>query len=430
MEIPFLTNFIEGLKLFFESKRLKWLTVVFFIGAFSIYLLERIVFTFFPAAGIVATLIGAIFPLFFILTAFLSLLGLQRFIASDESYKTSLIYTIIWLAVSIVFFILTASVLIGFLLVVVFVGFFSWIAFQGYFSTRTSLSLASSIQIEHRSKGMTLLLWFSNIFNYVILIGAVIVTIFLYGIPSLVAIVGAVFGLLIAVVFNLINGIIITKERNKSTADNLALLGFFVSMYCAYFLYNVLKPVDLSIYNLDGFIGLGITIFFLLYTMSGVGRSLASRAELDTRWKLSKELGATFTFFLASCYVFVDVMFTTLVLGGGGDPAAVAPMSDIIKLWVFPMIALLMEINFIRKSRKVLETPETPDDLPVVPVEEVVYDESGEVVEEESPAVEETPMTPSITESVEPETEYSDESSESEVENDSSETDSEDWVEE
>ncbi|MCK5152643.1 MAG: hypothetical protein KAQ65_12405, partial [Candidatus Thorarchaeota archaeon] len=135
MEIPFLTNFIEGLKLFFASKRLKWLTLLFFIGAFSTYLLERIVFTWFPGAGVLVTLIGAIFPLFFIVTSFLSLLGLQRYIASDESYMRSLIYTIIWLVASVVFFIITAGFLIGILLIVVFLGFFSWIAFQGYFST-------------------------------------------------------------------------------------------------------------------------------------------------------------------------------------------------------------------------------------------------------------------------------------------------------
>ncbi|MHA1906490.1 MAG: hypothetical protein ACW98Y_04285 [Candidatus Thorarchaeota archaeon] len=390
MEIPFLTKFTEGLKLFLESRRLKWFTLLFFIGAFSAYLFERIAAAV-PALGLFVTLLGGIFPLYFMVAAFISLLGLQRFLASEEDYKRSLIYTIIWISVSVVFFLVTASFLFGVFLILLFIGFFMWIGFQGYFSTRTSLSLATSIQVEHRSKGMTALLWIANIFNYVVLIGAFFGTLLFVNVPPLNVIGLCIIGLLIAVFFNLLNGLIITRERNKSTADNLALLGLFVSVYSAYFIYNVLKPVSLEIFDISLLIDISITIFFLLYTMSGIGRSLASRASMDTRFKLSKELAASFTFFIASCYVFVDVSFTTLFVTQGLDPVVLAPLSDVLKLWIFPFIALAMEINFIRKAGLITPEHETPEDLPIVPVEEIVYDESGEVIEEEPVVVEEPP---------------------------------------
>ena len=44
MDIPVLTNFIDGLKLFFASKRLKWLTLIFFIGAFTITIWQNLGF--------------------------------------------------------------------------------------------------------------------------------------------------------------------------------------------------------------------------------------------------------------------------------------------------------------------------------------------------------------------------------------------------
>ncbi len=391
MEIPVLTNFIEGLKLFFASKRLKWITLIFFIGALSIYLLERIIATYFPGASAILTLLGAIFPFFFMITTIVALLGFQRFIASDESYGRSLILTIIWIIVSIVLFIPSVILLFGFLLILVFVGFFLWIGFQAYFSTRTSLGIAKSVDIEHRSKMMTVLLWTTNVFNYILLVGSFVVTAFIIyptqvSLPSMFL--GGI-GLLVALGFNFLNGLLITKERNKATADNLAMLGFFVALYSAYFIYNVLKPVDLGI----DIVGLLITIFFLLYTMSGVGRTLASRAELETRWKLSKESAATFTYFLASCYVFVDVTFTAILLAAGVNASNMASVTDGLKLIIFPLVALIMELNYMRKSGKVLATPETPEELPVVPVEEVVY-EDGEEAESFTPGEEDMTSEP------------------------------------
>ncbi|MFW9919187.1 MAG: hypothetical protein ACFFED_06290 [Candidatus Thorarchaeota archaeon] len=390
MEIPVLTRFIEGLKLFFESKRLKWLTLIFFVGAAAIYLMERLI-SWVPGAAMFFLAVSAIFPFFWMLTTFVALLGFQRFIASEETYSRSAILAVIWIIVSTVLFIVSFFFVWGLLLAIVFLGFFVWIGFQGYFSTRTSLGLASGVQIEHRSKAMTFLFGLANIFNYAILVGAIIGTIIFIGFSSWVAVGLAAIGAGIAAFFNFINGLIITRERNRQTADNLTLLGLFIALYSGYFIYNVIKPLDLSARDI---VGLLVTIFFLLYTMSGVGRSLASRAEMESRFKLSKELAATFTFFIASCYVFVDVMFTLLLTNAGVAPEQIAPLSDVLKLWLFPLIALVVEIRFVWRSRKVTEAPETPDDIPVVPIEETVSDEKGEVIEETTHEVEEVTEEP------------------------------------
>ncbi|MCJ7817850.1 MAG: hypothetical protein MUP60_03270, partial [Candidatus Thorarchaeota archaeon] len=98
MDIPILTKFIEGLKLFFASKRLKWLTLVFFVGAITITIWENLVLMFplVPGLGFLALWIGGLFPTFFLVTGFLAFLGLARFVADEESYKKSLLFTFVW----------------------------------------------------------------------------------------------------------------------------------------------------------------------------------------------------------------------------------------------------------------------------------------------------------------------------------------------
>ena len=94
MEIPILTKFVNGLKLFFASKRLRWLTLIFFIGAALIYTMERLI-VFFPGLQSLAIGISALFPYFWMLVTLVSLFGLQRFIGSDESYRRSAFLTVI-----------------------------------------------------------------------------------------------------------------------------------------------------------------------------------------------------------------------------------------------------------------------------------------------------------------------------------------------
>ncbi|MHA1479983.1 MAG: hypothetical protein ACTSQZ_00970 [Candidatus Thorarchaeota archaeon] len=386
MEIPFISSFIEGLKLFFASKKLRWLTLVFIIGAIVITVWENVTAGI-PALALIALFSGGVFPVFFMITAFLSLLGLQRFVADEESYARSFVLWLIWMVVSLVVLIIMWTVF--FLMsVIIFLGvaFLGWIGFQSYFSTRNAVNYAQGVDIDHRSKLSTLLFWGANIFNYVIIIGAFIGTIIFVNLSVIgtAAFGWAFIGMLLALAFNFLNGMIVTWERNKSYAENIVLLGTFISLYSAYFIYNVLKG-----FTVADPIGIAISIFFILYTMSSVGKSLASRAEKDTRFKISKELAATFTFFLASGFMFVDAMFTTIIthplIGPTIDQSMAGAAGDAVKLIVFPFVALLMEIRFIWKAKRGTAKPPTPDDIPVIPVEE----ESVEEVEE--PVIVDTP---------------------------------------
>ena len=166
-------------------------------------------------------------------------------------------------------------------------------------------------------------------------------------------------------------------------------------------------------------VAISISVFFILYTMSSVGRSLASRAELDTRWKLSKELAATFTFFLASGFMFVDAMFSVIL--GVANPSLMGGIGDAIKLLVFPFVAFIMELNFLRKSRKVLKPAEVPEEIPME--REEPQEESKQEEEPEQELVEEEEK-PSYTEDEEEETPESEDSDDIEEE-ESSEEDSE-----
>ncbi|MFW9962840.1 MAG: hypothetical protein ACFFCX_04720 [Candidatus Sifarchaeia archaeon] len=372
MEIPFLTSFIEGLQLFFESKKLRWFALIFFLGAFFITIWERLgalLGDIFPG---VALLIfsGGIFPVYFMLATFMSILGLGRFVVSEESYKKSFIYTIIWGVISA--FVLIGMVFFTFgLFIFIFIGitFLGWIGFQSYFATRTSLNLAKSVDVGKRSLLIGLFYGAIYIFNYAVVIGSVILGLILFA-PTLPAIGLAILGGLLALGFNFFNGMILVAERNKSTASGVATLGLFISLYSAYFIYNVLKGFDP---NLD-LVSIAISIAFILYTMSGIGRTLASRAEMETRFKLSREFAATFTYFLASGFMFVESVFTLIIV----DPSLQGVISDVIKLLLFPFIAFIMVLYYLYGSRKALKEAE-------------IISEPEEVEEEELPQIEKEP---------------------------------------
>lgn len=380
-----LTNFIEGLKLFFESKRMRWFSLIFFIGAFIITIWERLVATFPVLNPIVFT--GGVFPIYFMLASFMCLLGLSRFVASDESYMKSLIYTIIWGVISIFVLIGMAWFTFGlFILVFVGVAFLGWIIFQSYFATRTALGFAESVDMGKRSLLVGVLFGAIYIFNYLVIAGAVIVSLIIFPQSSWIPVVWAVLGALMAAGFNFLNGLILVAERNKSTASGVSVLGLFISLYSAYFIYNVLKGFDP---NID-LISISISVAFILYTMSGIGRTLASRAEADTRFKLSREFAATITYFMASGFMFVESVFTAII----ADPAIQGIVADVIKLLLFPFIAFIMVIRYLYRSRKAAKDAETiPEEQPTPEEEEPALSEE-EPTEIDEPVEEEDILAP------------------------------------
>jgi hypothetical protein len=385
MDIPVLTRFINGLRLFFQSKRLRWFFFIFILSAVFVLLIRELG-NFFPlfAGGFIA-IIGGIFPTFFMITAFLSFLGLQRFVASDESYGKSFAYFVIWIVISaFVYLILWLTGMVFWILVGI--AFLGWIGFQAYLSSNTAVGYAESVQIKSRSRVVTFLFGILHILSYVIVVGAFIVLLIWYTASTppedydLGLVAAALIGSALAVGFNFLNGFIMIRERKRVTVDNLALLGLFIAAYVAYFLYNILKPVSASIDLFSILIDTGMSIFFILYALSSVGRTLASRAHLDTRWKLSSELAATITFFFASGYLIVQALFGTLSGGLIGER-----IPDVIKLFVFPFIALIVELLFIRRSRKVAEQAEVPDEIPILTEDEPM-------LSQDEPAVLDEPM--------------------------------------
>ncbi|RLI55129.1 MAG: hypothetical protein DRP09_10840 [Candidatus Thorarchaeota archaeon] len=388
MNIPMLSDFVEGLKIFFASKRLRWLTLVFFIGAIVITIWERLLLSF-PVLLPLGLLSSGIFPGFFLITAIASFLGLGRFVADEESYFRSFITTVIWMALAgiLMLWLVLYATFIYQIIFIVF-AFLGWIVFQSYFATRSSLKYAGSVQVESRSRLARVLFVIIYFFNYFIVLAALIGTL-LFVNPSAfgsMAMVFALIGVLLTMGFNFINGLILAAERNRSTASNVAFLGFFISVYSAYFIYNVLKPFDPSL----DVVSISISIFFILYTMSGVGRTLASRAEQDTRWKLSKELAATLTYFLASGFMFVDASISQMV----SDPTLVGSIGDAVKLLIFPFVALVMEVIFLMRSRKPKKPEPAPEDVQPTPEEEPTT-EGEDTVSVEEPVEEEiTPEEP------------------------------------
>jgi hypothetical protein len=385
MEIPVLTRFMKGLRLFFESKRLRWFTLVFLLSAIFVFLLRGISdLIAFPLTGIIAV-IGGVFPTYFMLAAFLSLFGLQRFFASEESYGRSFALFIPWIGVSTavyaILFIFTPG--IWFFLFFI-VAFFGWIVFQAFLSSRSALSYAESVDIKHRSKIVTVFFGTLYLVSYAVIIGAFVILLILnpgiFLLPTGLLVVGAaLLGVLIALGYNFINGILILRYRNKVMGDNLALLGLFIAFYVAYFLYNVLKEVT-GLDPISFIIDIGMSIFFILYAMSSVGLALSSRAELDTRWKISKELAATLTFFLASGYLVIEAAFEAL------GYAIFERGPDLIKLVLFPGVALLMALLFIRRAGRAPPEPTPmPEDAPILTDEMEPVDEAEEVPTDEAP---------------------------------------------
>ncbi|MFX1260941.1 MAG: hypothetical protein ACFFAZ_02540 [Promethearchaeota archaeon] len=384
MEIPILTRFIKGIELFLESKRLRWFAFVFLISAILVYLVRGLgqIYPIF-ATGLIAV-IGGIFPTFFLIASFLAILGLQRFLADEETYSRSLALFVPWLGVSAVVY-AALFILAPFLYSLFFfwISFFGWIVLQAYLSSRTALGYAEMVDIKHRSKAVTIFFGSLYLVSYFIMIGAFILLLF-YN-PALITdgaqwpvLIGAILGLLVALGYNFLNGILILRYRNKTMGDNLALLGLFIAFYVAYFLYNVMKPEVVGLDVLSLLVDIGMSIFFILYAMSSVGLTLSARAELDTRWKISKELAATLTFFLASGYLVVDAAFEASIWPILGK----AP--DIIKLFLFPGVALLMSLLFIRRvGRAPPEPTPMPEGAPILIEDEEIEEPEDESVEEE-----------------------------------------------
>jgi hypothetical protein len=246
------------------------------------------------------------------------------------------------------------------LLILIFgVAFIGWISFQAYFSVRSTLRFAETID-RHVSRLEKFLSIVSHIVAYVIVAGALVFAVIMNVSspdPVLLRIAVAVLGTAMALLFNFVNGLIMARHRNKPTLTNVAFVGFFVALYSAYFIYTAGTA---SAAGLD-IVASSISILFVLYTMSNVGRALASRSHMETRLKISAESAASVTFFLASGFYFADMLLPLVTVV---EPDLGASISDAIKLLLFPFVALVMEFLYLRRIGKAISVPPKVEEVP------------------------------------------------------------------
>ncbi len=384
MEIPILSNIVEGLKVFFKTRRYVAYLIVFvitiFLAQYVSWLisgtigtsLEPILVTFFVYFGSAGTIY------FFLGTLFTGLNLDRLWITRRGRGRVNELKGISWFAVSV-----AISVFLGVLIGALALYFFAvlcwlgWIAFQAFLSARTSLRVAS---IKEPVKG-----------GIAIGIGSFIILIIGIGIIAAEALTAIVFiptdflGIRTAIVsifpqawnnlqyqpeailvaygmmglFALVALLSFFKYANRGAALNIAVLVLFVSLYGGYFLVNVLRrngPPGITA------VDVGMSLFFLIYALSGIGSTITSSVE-GSRSRL-RDFGPLLTFFLASGFFFVDSIIaitsnpnSMLIswFGGGWDAATFSASTwifrDVAKLTAFPLTATITLLYYLKTER-------------------------------------------------------------------------------
>ncbi len=392
MDIPIISTFMNGLRLFLEDKRLKWLFVVFIVGVLYMTLIGNLALlvvsvtpSLAPAVMVFYAVTGGVLIVFFMITTLLILVGLKRIVASDQSYARSFLFTVIWLGLSFpILILLVAFAMPLFLFLVFVVAFVGWISFQSYFATRNSLRYAGIVTTSTASRGTRVLSVMSHFLCYIVIVAALIISLPLSGSIAVAAL--TLLGSIIVLLFNFINGVIMKRNSDRPVILNIALLGLFVSLYSAYFIYSASTARALPFDP----IGMLISIFFIIYTMSAVGSTLASRSKEETRWKISAELAAAITFFLASGYYFADLLFEVT----GYSNAIGSAVSELFKLLIFPLVAMVGQFVYIRRINR--PPPTAPVTEPVAP-SPVSEPSTSDEMSQELPETQELPEDTGVT---------------------------------
>ncbi len=373
----------SGLGVFFKTKRFVAYVTIFvattFLGLFVSWLMTQFVGT--PTEELLVNFFaytGATGTIYFMIGTILTGLGLDKlWIKRRGRGRWNEMIGISWFAISFAISVFMAR-LFGNSPMIFFAMFcwVGWIAFQAYLSSRTSLRIAT---IAEPKKGG----WGITIGSFIILvIGLVIIA--AEAIFALVLLPGNYFGLGDAVgatfpdylininthlpylylafgmlgLFALISIFAFLKYAKKGAALNVALLTVFIALYSGYFLVNVIRRTGAS--GLTP-VDIGMSLFFLAYAMSGIGRTVTEAVE-ESRSRL-RDLGPLLTFFLASGFFFVDSIISvstaapTSILAGWfqteliADSDAAFLFKDIAKLIAFPLVAIFTSLYYLRVQR-------------------------------------------------------------------------------
>ncbi|MCF2138237.1 MAG: hypothetical protein K9W43_13480 [Candidatus Thorarchaeota archaeon] len=384
MGIPILSGIINGLKVFFKTRRYVAYLIIFvattFLALFVSWLITLFVGTT-VEQFLVGTFVyvGATGTIYFGIGTLLTGLKMDRlWITRRGRGHVTEFKGLAWLAVSFAISVFL-SIAIGEIGLLAFSMFcwVGWIAFQAYLSSRTSLRLATIA--EPKKGGLAIgigsfivLLIGIGIIGAEILLALVIIPNNLFGID---AIIGSVFSefmtnitiqwpFLVAAMgmlglFAMVALFTFFRYAKKGAALNIALLTVFVAVYAGYFLVNVMRrtgapqmtPVDI-----------GMSLFFLIYAMSGIGRTVTEVVE-ESRARL-RDFGPLLTFFLASGFFYVDSIIAvtasapTSILGSwyifdwsGTTTYATYIFRDIAKLLAFPIVAMITMLYYLKVER-------------------------------------------------------------------------------
>jgi hypothetical protein len=250
-----------------------------------------------------------------------------------------------------------------------------WIAFQAYLSARTSLRVAT---IAEPKKG-GIAIGFGSFIILLIGLGLIggealaalwLIPQNVFGLGTLASSIfanaqshlalyhdGLIIAYLMMGLFGLVSLLTFFRYARRGSALNVALLTLFIALYAGYFLVNVMRreAPELSVEDV------AISVFFLVYAMSGIGRTVTESVE-ESRVRL-RDLGPLLTFFFASGYFFVDSILmissnpASAIAGWfGSNPwvsnaAATYLFKDIAKLTAFPLAAMFSSLYYLRVKR-------------------------------------------------------------------------------
>lgn len=382
MEIPVLSNIIEGVKVFFKTRRYVAYLIVFvatiFMAQFFGWIIGNSVGS--PYEEILVNVfvyVGSAGTIYFAIGALLTGIGADRlWITRRGRGRVTEMKGVAWMAVSF-----ALAVFLGLFIGQIALYFFAvfcwlgWIAFQAFLSSRTSLRVAA---IAEPKKGgiaigigsfILLIIGFGLIAiealaalwmipeNFLDL-GTTIIGIFpeavnnLHSQPEALIVAYAMMGL-----FCLVSLIAFFKYARKGAALNIAILVLFVAVYAGYFLVNVMRrngPPGLEIADI------AMSMFFLIYALSGIGSTITESVE-SSRSRL-RDFGPLMTFFLASGFFFVDSIIaitgypgSAMITWFGADwtlnSGATWIFRDVAKLTAFPLAAILSMLYYLKTER-------------------------------------------------------------------------------
>jgi hypothetical protein len=379
----------SGIGVFFKTRRYLAYLIVFVVTTFLGLFVSWAMYTY-PGTDLenilvyLFTYIGSAGTIYFAIGALFTGLKVDRlWITRRGRGRVTEMKGLSWMVVSFAMAVFL-SILVGrtALLFFAIFGWVGWISFQGYLSTRTSLRIAT---IAEPKKGGFLIGTGSFI---LLLIGLVIIAaealLALYLVPNDILGLGTMINgifplatlnlaeqftfLIVAYacmgLFALVMLFAFVKNAGKGAALNISLLTIFIGIYAGYFLVNVMRRS--GVFGM-GPVDIAMSLFFLAYALSGIGRTTTEAAE-KPGGRIG-DFGPLITFFLASGYFFVDSIIAVAgnpltIIGGAGapgtgwfetgilaDPRFLFLFRDVAKLIAFPLTAIFTAFYYLTRER-------------------------------------------------------------------------------